>query len=181
MPTIANRALVTEACPLCGKPVYADEGYYSIDGSHWECHSKTIAEFNVDVEIIHKSSASKVIKQRRKRGEGAAAICVKHMIIQAIKDYYELEEVDSVTLYLNPPVWNQYRFDVQRFQGSALVDGKIKCVFGSWAGITELSKYSRLTLTPDGDHTFDLSPDIASRRSKKTSTPPPSLKTPHTP
>lgn len=39
-PTVTQRHLVTEACPHCGKPVYADEGYYSNSGAHVDCHKK---------------------------------------------------------------------------------------------------------------------------------------------
>lgn len=35
-----ERCLITEACPYCKHPVYADEGYYSTSGAHANCHSK---------------------------------------------------------------------------------------------------------------------------------------------
>lgn len=38
MVTVAERYLINDACPHCGKPVYADEGYYSTTGAHTDCH-----------------------------------------------------------------------------------------------------------------------------------------------
>lgn len=35
-----ERCLITESCPYCKHPVYADEGYYSTSGAHANCYDK---------------------------------------------------------------------------------------------------------------------------------------------
>lgn len=169
MTVVDERSLIAEACPVCSKPVYADEGYYSIDGSHWDCHTKGRAQLDAAIKKGDAALARLGFKSRKKRGEGEATLCVKGMIVQALRDFFGSDDEFDVVLYLNPLVWNQYRFDVQRFQGSAKVNGRLKCAFGSWAGVSHLAKYKRLNLVCHGAHDYEVLPDLSSRRSKKQS------------
>jgi hypothetical protein len=56
--------------------------------------------------------------------------------------------VSDVQIYLASPVWCQERFDVRKFEGSVLIDGK-RVAFGSWASVGELLKYRELRVIQD--------------------------------
>jgi len=36
-----DRALVRSSCSHCGQPVFADQGYHSVTGNHWECEAQS--------------------------------------------------------------------------------------------------------------------------------------------
>ena len=59
------RFLITESCPHCGKPVYADKGYYSTTGAHWDCHSKSVAD--LDTATKAKAAIATLTGKRPKR------------------------------------------------------------------------------------------------------------------
>lgn len=138
---------MTDICSICGKEVLPDQGVYSITGDHWDCHEK---------EMIALRSTIDKFKPRAKRGEGKASLIVKDLINKAFQEYFQTDDNFDVTLYLNPPVWNQKRFDVQCFQ-AMVTSGDQQYSLGSWEGVTELSKHRRLKITPDGP-TFELNP-----------------------
>lgn len=136
---------MTDICSICNKEVFPDQGVYSITGDHWECHEK---EMNSLRSTIDK------FKPRAKRGEGKASLIVKDLITKAFQEYFKTDDDFDVTLYLNPPVWNQKKVDVQCFQATVTSGNQQYCL-GSWAGVTELIKYKKLKINPDGP-TFEL-------------------------
>lgn len=150
--TTLPRFLITESCPHCGKSVYADEGYYSTTGAHWDCHSKSLSE--LDAAITKAKSAVTALTGKRpkriraKRGTGGPTKKVAAMIQVAIERHFEDACVSDVQIYLASPVWCQERFDVRKFEGSVLVDGK-RVTFGSWASVGELLKYRELRVIQD--------------------------------
>lgn len=158
------RFLITESCPHCGKPVYADEGYYSTTGAHWDCHSKAVAE--LDTAITKANAAFTALTGKRpkrvgaKRGTGGPTKKVAAMIQAALERHFEGAYVSDVQIYLASPVWCQERFDIRKFEGSALVDGK-RAIFGSWASVGELLKFRELRVIQDEKDWWRLEIDAA--------------------
>lgn len=137
-----KRDLVNKKCPSCGLPVYADQGYYSIDMSHWTCHEKEVQALDKAIGKV-KELVGKPKVKRRPRGCGGPTLKLKELAASALKDFYSATTVTDVEIYVNPPVWNHSRFDVTRFQGSALVDGLLR-TFTSWHTVSKLVKAKRL-------------------------------------
>ncbi len=162
--TTLPRFLITESCPHCRKPVYADEGYYSTTGAHWDCHSKSLSE--LDAAITKAKAAVTALtgkhqkRIRAKRGTVGPTTTVVAMIRLALEKHFEGASVSDVQIHLASPVWCQERFDVRKFEGSALVDGK-RATFGSWASVGELLKFRELRVIQDEKEWWSLEIDAA--------------------
>ena len=119
--TDMERYLVSEKCPHCGKPVYADEGYHSVSGAHYKCDAEdkqiSIKAFTLLDEIF----GIKPKKERTKRGEGKSVQKLKVLIEEALKDRFDSDDVEDITIYLASPTWCRDIYDVHRFEGNALV------------------------------------------------------------
>jgi hypothetical protein len=157
-----ERELVTENCRTCKKPVYADEGYYSVTGEHYDCHKRGLGEFEKSVARIDLLFGTK--RQTARRGEGASVAKLKVMIVAALSTKFGTDDVRDVEIYLTSPTWCRDTYDVHRFEGSAIVDGN-KRSFGSWATVSQCLKYRELRL--DDDLIMDLSPVIETKRGRK--------------
>src|SRR5450830_878629 len=92
---IRDRELVTESCKTCKKPVYADEGYYSVTGEHYDCHQRGQKEFKRAADRLDQlldrklQTARKPQTVRRERGEGESVAKLKVMIVEALRKKFE--------------------------------------------------------------------------------------------
>jgi hypothetical protein len=92
-PADGTRPLISAACPTCGEPVFADQGYYSITGEHWACHAKQVA-------TVAELTKDRVRRRRRPDGEGKLAVRVRTLAVAA------LEQAIGVPLS-DVTMWNQ--------------------------------------------------------------------------
>lgn len=159
---MAERYLVSEACKTCKQPVYADQGYYSVTGEHYDCHQRGCDELTAATARLEQLVGSK--PQGTRRGEGASVAKLKLMIEAALKAKFETEDVKEIDIYLTSPTWCRDIYDVHRFEGSAVVDG-LRRSFGSWNTVTECLKYRAVKF--DNDMVMDLSPAYETKRGRK--------------
>jgi hypothetical protein len=134
-----------QTCSICLQHLDYAEGCYTVDHSHYNCAFptgyKTPAQTVKNAEQrIDKALATFGLKPKRtqaRMGEGGPTKKLKSIIEESAKEHFGAEDVSDIEIYLPPPVWRQYRFDVQRVEGSMLVDGR-RIAFGSWASVSEL-------------------------------------------
>lgn len=158
------RSLVTDRCKICGKPVYADEGYNTVSQNHYDCERRERQAFEQSVRRIDGLMAELTGRSRPRVhvGDGKPTAKLVALIEESAREQFGEDSISDVKVYLPPPVWRQYRFDVMRVEGSMKIDG-ISTGFGSWVTVTELNKYRRLQF--DGRRpNLDLRPVYETRR-----------------
>lgn len=158
-----ERYLVSESCKTCKKPVYADEGYHSVSGEHYDCHQRDRDEFTKVADRLDQILGSK--RQVSRRGDGASVARLKQMIEAALKAKFETDDVQDIAIYLTSPTWCRDTYDVHRFEGSARVDGFLRS-FGSWATVTDCLKYREVKFNDEWP-CMDLSPAVETKRGRK--------------
>ncbi|MHB0927753.1 MAG: hypothetical protein ACYC3W_02360 [Candidatus Nanopelagicales bacterium] len=167
--TAPERHLVTASCKLCGRPVYADEGYHAVSQNHYDCEHRERQAFEQSVKRLDGLMAEMTgrSKPRMRVGEGKPTAKLVTLIEASAREQFGEGAISDVKVFLPPPVWRQYRFDVMRVEGSLKING-IPIGFGSWAAVTELIKYRRLKFDGVGP-VWDLSPVYETRRRRKAS------------
>lgn len=167
------RDIANESCPICKNVVYADEGYYSITMAHYDCafpggYREPLDEF---AEAAKKADAAfDALGLKRKRvqapiGTGGPTKKLIQLIEVSAREHFETDDVTDVRIYLPPPVWRQFRFDVMRVEGSFMLCG-IRHSLGSWASVTDLIKYRRVKFVYDHPQ-YEILPIPETRRGRK--------------
>lgn len=98
-----ERYLCREACEICKKPVYADEGYHSVSLNHSSCLSGARKEFEEASKKMAEILGEFGIKPKRKRArEGTGKIAQK--CLKMATEAFEREAGVKVT---HARIWNQ--------------------------------------------------------------------------
>lgn len=152
--------LISASCPVCSKPVYASEGYYSHTGAHASCSrpidTKPFDISSLDIGLKGTSKAIAKAKAPRKPiGEGSTSRKLIAMIEKEAKAFFCTDNIRHVQLYLPSPVWRQKRFDVVLVEGSLQSDG-LTIFFRSWSGVTALVKGKSLEFEGEGGCSYYL-------------------------
>lgn len=165
--TTPERHLVKAVCEVCGRPVFADEGYHTLSLDHYACETAEKRAFEQTRERIDglMTDLTGRSKPRVRVGEGKPTAKLVALIEASAREQFGEGAIADVKVFLPPPVWRQYRFDVQRVEGSLKING-ILIEFGSWAAVTELIKYRRLKFDGAGP-VWDLSPVYETRRRRR--------------
>jgi len=113
----------------------------------------------------HQAERHLVQKRRRaKVGEGGPTRKLKEIIEASAKEHFDAKTVADINIFLPPPVWRRCRCDVHLIDGNMRVDGRLVS-FGSWACVSELIKYHRVTWGNDWP-VPDMSPIYETRRTR---------------
>jgi hypothetical protein len=165
-----------QTCSICCKHLDYADGCYTVNHSHYNCAFptgyKTPEQTFKDAEQrMDQALATFGFRPKRKQariGEGGPTKKLKIIIEDSAKEHFGAEDVTDINLYLPPPVWRQHRFDVQRVEGSMLVDGR-RIMFGSWVGVSKLVKYRRVTWVNDWP-ALDMNPVLETKRTRQNAT-----------
>lgn len=136
-------SVVNDSCPVCQSPVYAEEGYYSINMAHYSCQfpeGRKVVSWNLSTNVVN----AKPKKTRAALGDGYKSRKLKKIITASAVEQFKTLYINDLTLYLPSPVWRQFRFDVARVEGSFNMNGNL-CTFSSYICVSELIKFKRLT------------------------------------
>lgn len=156
-----KRDLVNEACPHCGKPVYADQGYHSVARSHYDCENKQAEKLEEAKKRLDGLFAEWGLKPKRhKKREGEGAIAQK--LIKLATEAFERET--GVTV-VSARIWNQqgqYRgkhWDLARWGVDFTFHTKhgttARGSIHSWSTMTQCAKQKTLALhQEDMPYTF---------------------------
>lgn len=163
---------MSEPCSICSKAVIDGDAVYSITGNHYDCefpngqksplHHFKAAEQRLDAAL--SSFGFKPKRQQARLGEGLPSKKLKALIVESAKLQFGSSDVGEVRLFLPPPVWRQYRFDVVRVEGSVMIDGD-SLSFHAWNSVGDLVKYRQLRFN-DERPIADLAPVPGSRRTR---------------
>jgi hypothetical protein len=155
-----KRDLINEACPHCGKPVYADEGYHTVALSHYKCEDAREERLKEAIKKMDSVFSDFGIKKKRKReGDGQIAQKVLKMATEAFEREAKVRVVRST-------LWNQkggYRgkyWDLARWginfefvtEDGLLLHGSVH----SWATMTQCAKADKMKLHKE-DSPFEYS------------------------
>ena len=157
-------------CSICKKPVIAGEARYTVTENHYDCEfpngvqstGERFAEMDKQVDEVFEALGLKRKRIQSPLGQGGPTKKLIEILSVSAREHFETEDVADIKIYLAPPVWRQARFDVQRFEGSMQVRGRLE-LFGSWYTVSQLIKFRRVKFTSRGTD-LELSPDQAQPR-----------------
>ena len=164
--------ILAQTCSICGEHLNYSDGYYSVEHAHYDCafpkgYKSPSQQFKDAAEKLDGAMSALGFKrkcQQSKIGDGGPTKKLKGIIEISAREHFEAEAVTDINVYLPPPVWRPFSFDVQRVEGSMRVDGRTVS-FGSWASVSELIKYRRLKWDTDWP-TRDMSPVYETKRTR---------------
>ena len=164
--------IAAQTCSVCHRHLDYAQGYYSTLHAHAECAHRNgrpslrQAYAEASARINHDFAEMGLGHRRRSAplGSGGPTRALREIIRDSARDQFATEDVDDVQIWLPAPVWRQHRFDVMRVEGSVRIDGHTR-PFGSWASVTELTRYRRVTFLSDPPG-YEIVPDHATRRSR---------------
>lgn len=156
-----KRHLINEACPHCGKPVYADEGYHTVALSHSRCEDQTVEKYRDAVNRMDSIFSDFGIKKKRKReGEGVTAQKVLKLATEAFEREANVKIVRA-NMWNQKGVYRGPRWDLARWgidfefinKDGLRLSGSIH----SWATMTQCAKQKTLKLhREDGSFTYSV-------------------------
>jgi hypothetical protein len=149
-----ERYLCKAKCAICHKPVYADQGYYSVSMDHYDCVLGERKQLKDAIKKVDKALDDLGIKPKRTRvRDGKGRIAQK--VIKLATEAFERETGCTVT---NTLIWNQpicYRgpkydlaawgIDFEFVLKSGL---KGRGSISSWCTMTQAAKSDVMELSP---------------------------------
>ncbi len=157
-----------EICRVCGKPIEPFTLMYSIGPEHWDCHARQLKEEKEGIDRMNRLLSDFSIHKKPyvRVGNGGPTHRLRELILDCARQQFpDVGLIEIKRLVPTTGAWRQARFDVRRFDGSILLDGKLH-VFGSWHTITDLLKYRQLAFHEDGLSSWSLAPVLETRRTR---------------
>lgn len=163
---------LNQTCSVCKLHLNYADGCYTVTHAHYDCafprgYKSPTQQFEEHAAKMDDALGALGFKRKRQQariGEGGPTKKLKEIIEISAKEHFGAEVVNEVNVHLAPPVWRQARFDVQRLEGTMRVDGR-SVAFGSWANVSELIKYRRVTWDNDWP-ILDMSPAYGTRKTR---------------
>lgn len=163
--------IAAQTCSVCHRHLDYAQGYYSTLHAHADCvhpdgRPPIRQAYEESATQIDRGFAEMGLGRQRHSvplGSGGPTRKLQEIIRDSARDQFATEDVDDVQVWLPAPVWRQHRFDVMRVEGSMRIDGHTR-PFGSWASVTELIRYRRVTFLSDPPG-YEIVPDRSTRRS----------------
>jgi hypothetical protein len=150
---LSERSLISESCPYCKKPVYADEGYHSVALAHYTCVERA------DTSLKRLTSAVSPKQRRRRTGEGELSTKMKAVVTEFLKKEFPDREVTNILVWAQEGGYRGYKWDLAKWGMNVTLTPNFPVLFHSWDSMTECYKKHRqgkLTISSEGVCDYSL-------------------------
>ena len=148
---------IKDSCAHCGKPVYPEQGYYSITYDHYDCYMKEVGEFKNSLTApSDKNDKLKLFKTRKKIGEGKLSLAIEKKVTDLLEEHFS-QKVIKFSFWIQPPCFRGENLDLAKWGAFVTLEDGYQLRVHSWASMGLIKKrFDRLKLLPDGGNCFEL-------------------------